>query len=102
MLGRRLDLLCCVVVLAVSVGGANAAETRTAANGAVLSTPAIKALSCEEMSALLVAYTASNYRGAGEVPEDHPDRDLYDYEHDLATAHYTQCQTGQVEETKKD
>ena len=73
------------------------AKTRTAENGAVLPMPRIDSLACDEMHDILMKFSASDYRKAGEVPEDHPDRSIFEYENRLATAHYTDCQSGQAQ-----
>lgn len=86
------------VWLAVSVAGAGPAmagpDSFTSQNGVQLAAPVIASLSCDEMAKLLMSYSGSGYRDVATVPEGHPDRPIYDYENELASQHYADCQAG--------
>lgn len=90
----RLVSMVCLAVCQIWTGPAVADEGMTASNGAHLPMPDIAALDCVSMDALLIVYSAADYRGTASIPEEHPDRALYDYEDALAEHHYLTCQAG--------
>ncbi len=62
-----------------------------ASNGAIVAMPAIDGLSCRGMADLLDRIDESGYRDFRPVPERHPDREIFEYEHRLAAAYYHRC-----------
>lgn len=70
------------------------ANSFRALNGVVLPAPDLNVQTCGKLSQLMTTYMASHYRDVDIVPEDHPDRPIYDYEHRLAEIHYEDCQMG--------
>ena len=84
------------LVLSITGGGVAMAEQDgfTSQNGVKLAAPDIATLACDEMGALLMTYSGSGYRDVATVPQDHPDRPIYDYENRLASRHYSDCQAG--------
>lgn len=79
---------------AYMTGIAGAADSFTATNGAILRAPEIAGLTCPQMTNLLQEYSSSGYRDAEMLSEDHPDRPIFDYEDQLATTFYDDCQAG--------
>jgi hypothetical protein len=68
-----------------------------ASNGAIVAMPPVERLSCRGMGEVLDRIDESRYRGPAPVPEGHPDREIFDYEHRLAAAYYRACiNTGHV------
>lgn len=62
-----------------------------ASNGAIVAMPPVEGLSCRGMGEVLDRIDQSRYRGPAPVPEGHPDRGIFDYEHRLAAAYYRAC-----------
>jgi hypothetical protein len=62
-----------------------------ASNGAIIAMPELSGLDCSGMAEVLGLIDQSRYRGPEPVPEDHPDREIFEYEHRLAAAHYHAC-----------
>lgn len=65
-----------------------------ASNGAVVAMPPVESLGCQEMGEALRMLDRSRYRGPAPVPERHPDRPIFEYEHRLAAAYYFGCMHG--------
>lgn len=62
-----------------------------ASNGAVVPMPEIARLGCRDMAEVLALIDRSGYRGPAPLPEDHPDREIFEYEDRLAAAYYHDC-----------
>ncbi len=62
-----------------------------ASNGAIIAMPEIAGLDCSGMAEILGLMDRSRYRGPEPVPQGHPDREIFEYEHRLAAAHYHAC-----------
>lgn len=62
-----------------------------ASNGAVVPAPAIDSLDCSGMEDTLTTLDRSEYRSAAPLPEGHPDREIFDYENELARETYDRC-----------
>lgn len=62
-----------------------------ASNGAIVAMPPVESLGCREMGEALRLLDQSRYRGPAPVPERHPDRPIFEYEHRLAAAYYFGC-----------
>lgn len=62
-----------------------------ASNGAIVAMPPVESLGCREMGEALRLLDRSRYRGPVPVPERHPDRPIFEYEHRLAAAYYFGC-----------
>lgn len=70
------------------------ASSFTASNGVILPAPDLNIQTCGKLTQLMNTYMASHYRDVDVVPEDHPDRAIYEYENRLAEIHYEDCQMG--------
>ncbi|MEM7059919.1 MAG: hypothetical protein AAF557_20245 [Pseudomonadota bacterium] len=70
------------------------ADSFRAANGSVLPAPDLNTMTCEKLDHLMMTYMASHYRDVQEVPKDHPDRPIFEYENRMAKIHYEDCQIG--------
>lgn len=68
-------------------------SVRLAENGAIVPMPAIASMNCRQMDKVIERIDASNYRarGAAVIPQNHPDRPIFDYENALAAAFYNRC-----------
>ena len=62
-----------------------------ASNGAIVPMPDLAELDCRGMAEVLGLIDQSRYRGPAPVPEGHPDREIFEYEHRLAAAYYHGC-----------
>ncbi len=62
-----------------------------ASNGAVIDMPDIASLDCAGMERTLRVIDLSQYRGPGPVPDDHPDRPIFEYEDRLSASYYHAC-----------
>lgn len=90
---------CFFAAIALSVAALTSPGAATefrAQNGEVLPAPALAGLSCEHLDALMLAYSQSFYRDLSDVPKDHPDRPIFEYEDRLAEQYFTQCQRGRI------
>lgn len=90
-----------VVMLAPAAGttggsGSQAAQRHPvpralASNGAIVPMPEIAGLDCPGMALALERIDRSRYRGPQPLPEDHPDRQIFEYEDRLSAAYYRDC-----------
>lgn len=62
-----------------------------ASNGTVVLMPGIEGLGCRDIVEVLALIDRAGYRGALPLPEDHPDRAIFDYEHRLARVYFNDC-----------
>lgn len=86
-------VLCLCLVAATTGVPAVAGEFR-AQCGTVLPAPDIASLNCAEQEALMRMYTDRDYRKDAQPAEDHPDREIFDYENRLADSFYSRCLRG--------
>lgn len=95
-----------VLALIVGLVGSSALAGNSTAraltqNGVQLPMPDIDRLDCAERSALLNEYLISAYRGIDPLPEDHPDRWIFEYENRLAQSHFMECAKAAVSSPPK-
>ena len=90
----NVPVLSSILVLTLLPVAAHGPAVLTASNGVRLPTPEIADLSCDQRADLLWTFSESNYRQAETLPEDHPDRAIFEYEDRLADAFYRDCQVG--------
>ena len=72
-------------------GGDAAPPRALASNGAIVPMPELSELDCRGMAEVMGLIDQSRYRGPAPVPEGHPDREIFEYEHRLAAAYYHGC-----------
>ncbi|HUF87978.1 MAG TPA: hypothetical protein VMM59_11405 [Thermohalobaculum sp.] len=67
------------------------APRKLASNGAIVLMPEIARLDCRDMTEVLALLDRSGYRGPEPLQAGHPDREIFAYEHRLASAYFRDC-----------